>query len=304
MQTELNKFTQKTRKYFRRKNEKHTSLHSFFISCYRIYCSLTGFLHVLPDFYILGAEKCGTSSLYQYLIDHPCVEPCISKEPRYFSNYFDRGVNWYKIGFPFKFHKFIKKYIFKKAFMTGEATVRYLDHPHTPRRIKKLTPNAKFIILLRDPVDRAYSQYSYSVYGKHETLPFEDAIKKEKERITPEYEKIKKDENFSSDNYFYFSYLERGIYVDKLKHWMKIFPKEQFLILHSKDLFENTSDVFKQVLDFLGLPEWYPPKYKIRGIVNKMPPMQSSTRQELVEFFRPHNERLYKFLDINFHWDD
>ena len=73
---------------------------------------MTGFLHVLPDFYIIGTQKGGTSSLYEYLVGHPSIQPCYSKEPSYFDRYFERGLNWYKVYIPFIIHRFITTKIF------------------------------------------------------------------------------------------------------------------------------------------------------------------------------------------------
>ena len=287
-----------TRKSVRKKLQKHKTSHSFAISLHRKYCSMTGFLHVLPDFIILGTEKGGTSSLYRYLIQHPLINSSVTKEINYFNKYYDRGLNWYRVCFPFKFQKF-----FTKNFLTGEASVRYFDHPHAPERIKQLIPNVKFIILLRNPIDRAYSQHSMVVRGGNEKLTFEQAIKDEKDRTSNEYEKMITDKNYYSDTYFRHAYLNRGIYFDKLKRWMDVFPKEQFLIMHSKDFFDNPSKIYQKTLDFLNMPQFDLKNYDVQGRVNENPNIDSKLRKQLIEYFKPHNERLYQFLGRNFDWD-
>ena len=293
-----------TRKNMRKKLQKHKKSHSLAISLQRKYCSMTGFLHVLPDFIILGVEKGGTSSLYRYLIQHPSISPTITKEINYFNKYYDRGSNWYRVCFPFKFHKYFAQTLQKKNFLTGEASIRYFDHPHAPERIKQLIPNVKFIILLRNPIDRAYSQHSMIVRGRLEELTFEQAIKDEKERTSEEYEKMLKDKNYYSDNYFHYAYLNRGIYVDKLKRWMDVFPKEQFLIMQTKDFFDDPSKIYHKTLDFLNLPQFHLKKYdNIVGKINLNKPMDSKLRNQLIEYFKPHNEPLYQFLGKNFDWD-
>ena len=311
MQTKLNKFTQKTRKNIRSKLKKHSSTHSSLISLHRFYCNATGFLHVLPNYYIIGGQKCGTGSLYTYLLQHPNVQPAISKEPSYFDRYYDRGLNWYKICFPFGFHKTYYKKIKKQKFVTGEASVRYLDHPFTPKRLKKITPNAKFIILLRNPIDRAYSHYTMinnrgggnSPFG--DKLSFEEAIEKEEERIEGQLEKMLTDPNYYSDIYFRHSYLQRGIYVDKLERWFSVFPKEHFLIIQSEEFFKNTAETYKQVLEFLDLSDFKLPEYKQIGKARyKQPKMNQNTRNELVEYFKPYNKRLYELLGRKFDWDE
>ena len=107
MQKRLNKFTYKCRRLVRKKLLLLPTIHKNVIKLHRMYCTLTGFLHVLPDFYIIGTVKGGTSSLYEYLVGHPSIQPCYSKEPSYFDRYFERGLNWYKVYFPFKIHRLI-----------------------------------------------------------------------------------------------------------------------------------------------------------------------------------------------------
>lgn len=294
----------KTRKSVRKKLQSHQMLQRFLVKLQRQYCSLTGFLHVLPDFFILGVEKGGTTSLYLYLIQHPSFHSAVTKEINYFNTYYNRGLDWYRVNFVFKWQKYFMKYFDKRDFITGEASVRYFEHPHTPERIKKMNPNSKFIILLRNPVDRAYSQYNMEVRGKYEQLSFEDAIKQEKDRIQGEFEKMQKDNNYYSEKYFHYAYLDRSIYVDKLKRWMKIFPKEQFLIIQSEDFLKNTSEVFNRTLKFLNLPQWKLKEYKQ---FNKSHPkeiqIEPNFRKQLVDFFKPHNEELFQFLGVNYHWD-
>jgi hypothetical protein len=304
MQAKLNRFTQQARKSVRKKVSNHESTHSGLISIHRLYCNLTGFLHVLPDYYIIGGQKCGTGSLYTYLNQHPNIQPSLSKEPSYYDRYFDRGLNWYKVFFPFKFHKFYYQKILKKKFVTGEASVRYLDHPFTPKRLKDVSPNAKFIVLLRNPIDRAYSQYTRVSGTKRDSLSFEDAIGKENERTEHDYQKMISDEYYWPADFFRLSYLSRGIYVDKLKRWMEIFPKERFLILQSEEFFKNTSEVYKQVIEFLGLPKHELKEYRQIGKAKyKQEKMKPETRKKLIEYFKPHNQELYKFLGIEFDWD-
>jgi len=297
-------FSIETRKSVRKKLQKHKTSNSLAISIHRKYCSMTGFMHTLPDFLILGVEKGGTSSLYNYLLQHPSVFSASTKEINYFNKYYDRGLDWYRVCFPFKFNKSFTKNLLQKNFLTGEASVRYFDYPHAPERIKQVLPSLKFIILLRNPVDRAYSQHSMVSRGGNEKLTFEQAIQCENDRTEKEYEKMKNDKNYYSDLYFRHAYLERGIYVDRLKRWMNIFPKKQFLILDSKDFFENPSMIYLKTLEFLNLPKIELKKYEVRGRKNENSKIDPNLREQLIEFFRPHNKRLYEFLGVNYHWDD
>jgi hypothetical protein len=109
-------------------------------------------------------------------------------------------------------------------------------------------------------------------------------------------------EAYSGFNYRHYSYLARGVYVDQLKHWMTMFPKEQLLILRSEDLRVDPSGVLKQVLKFLDLPAWEPKVQNNYGQA-EYPKMDSGVRARLLEYFQPHNQRLYEFAGRNFGWD-
>ena len=292
-----------SRKKIRQHISKYPHFHDAVKRIHRIYCKLTGNFHVLPDFYIIGTEKGGTSSLYGYLVQHPDIYSAVTKEINFFGRYYLRGINWYKVNFPSKFQKFFREKILRKKFLTGEASVRYLDHPHAAYRIKETTPNAKFIILLRNPVNRAYSQHSMIVRGGHENLSFEEAVEKESIRTKVEFEKMKKDPSYYSNSFFRYSYLSRGIYVNSLKLWMSIFPKENFLILNSEEFFKNPSKIFNRTLDFLNVKNIDLDEYKVFRAQNKNPPMNQTLREKLEQFFIPHNQKLYDFLKIDFGWE-
>jgi len=299
----FNRFIYKKKTILRHKLEKYPKLQKIVTSIYLKYCNATGFLHTTPDFYIIGFAKCGTTSLFEYLISHPNIHPPKGKEIDFFDRLYSRGINWYKVGFPFKIQKFFDTVFLRKKFLTGEATPRYIEHPHAINRIKEITPNAKFIILLRNPIDRAFSQHNMNVKNDYEINNFSDALKEEPRRIANRIEKMSNDVSYYSWNFDLYAYLEHGIYVDKIKRWMEVFPKEQFFIIQSEEFLKNPSKIYNDVLEFLGLANWEPKEfvlYKKREYKEKM---NSDLRNELVEYFKPHNKRLYDFLGKSFDWD-
>ena len=261
----------------------------------------TGHLRLLPNFVIIGAQRCGTTSLYNYLVKHPCVAPAFQKEVHFFDNQFSKGVDWYRAHFPL--YKDRAEKTCKKSFVTGETSPYYIFHPHVPKRILETLPRVKLIALLRNPVDRAYSHYHQSVRRGIETLSFNDAIEREGERLHGEIRKILEDEKYHNVNHQRYSYLSRGIYVDQLKIWMRLFPKEQILILKSEDLFNDPPRIFKRVLEFLNLPNWELKEYKKYNL-GYYPKMNANTRKRLIDYFEPHNQRLYEFLAVNFGWEN
>src|SRR5437879_9845243 len=137
----------------------------------KLYRGTTNWIRLLPDFIIIGTQRGGTTSLYSYLASHPSVGPASTKEVHFFDNKYTKGLAWYRAHFPSAIEKYYAEHIQKRKFITGESSPYYLFHPHVPKRVAKDVPHAKFIVLLRNPVDRAYSQYNHAVDGGRETVP-------------------------------------------------------------------------------------------------------------------------------------
>jgi hypothetical protein len=233
----------------------------------------------MPDFLIIGAKKCGTTFLYDLMSQHPYVEPAAKKELHYFDIFTDEeSAEWYRRCFPPPRWKDGRRTI------TGEATP-YLDKHRVPERVAKVLPQAQLIVLLRNPVDRAYSDYQQASRKGRETRTFEEAIEAEKAQL-PTSSK----------------YLSRSTYVDHLLRWSKYFGDEQMLVLKSEALFERTQDTMERVLDFLDLPNWEPDASEKRNRGKYEQEMHPATRQQLEEYFEPHNEKLYEHLGVEFEW--
>ena len=250
----------------------------------------------LPDFVIIGAQKCGTTYFYHLLSQHPYVEPAAKKELHFFNDLFEEGVDWYRRCFPQPRLKDGRRTI------TGEATPSYLSHPHAARRMAEVIPHARLIALLRNPVDRAYSHYQFGVRRGFERLAFEEAIEAEESRLRDERDKVLEDEHHISFNLERFSYLARGVYVDQLLRCSEFFDREQMLVLKSEDFFERPRDTFELVLNFLDLPDWEPETWKRDRKSKYEQKMDPATRRRLEEYFEPHNKRLYDYLGTDFGW--
>src|SRR5436305_9139790 len=193
----------------------------------QVYRAMTNRIRVLPDFLIIGGQRCGTSSLYYYLTEHPGIISASTKETHFFDESFSKGIEWYRAQFPSSFQKMYVTNVLKRDFLTGEGTPYYILYPHAPRRTFATVPQVKLIALLRNPVERAHSQYWIEVKAGFETLSFVEAIKTEQERIAGELEKMLQDENYYGHSYRYFSYITRGIYVDQIQNLLRYSPKEQ-----------------------------------------------------------------------------
>ena len=268
----------------------------------RVVYTTTGSSHILPDFLIIGAARSGTTSLYEYLTQHPSIIPGVGKEVYFFDKKYSNGVNWYKSFFPTKISKAKLEKKQNTLCLTGEATPRYLHYPYAPKRVHQLLPKVKLIVLLRNPIDRAYSHYQMEYNTGNEDLSFEKAIEQEENRISNDMKKMENDETFYSVYFYRKSYLTRGIYLDQLKRWYKYFPKEQFLILKSEDLYSDPSKIYREVLSFLGLPKHDLNSFEAHRM-RKYSSIDPKTREKLSKHFRPYNEQLYQLLGRNFGWE-
>lgn len=260
---------------------------------------------MLPSFIIIGAQRCGTTSLFNYIIQHPSVKKPLYKEIHFFDNYYgayNLGFSWYRGHFPFNIFSHLKTNTQNPRFITGEATPYYMFHPLCPLRIKEALPDVKLIAILRNPVERAYSHYQHSVREGYETMSFKEALEKETARLKSEREKILSIPDYYSFNHNRYSYLSRGIYINQLQNWRKYFPKEQILILRSEDLFYDLSTIYNRLLEFIGLSQ-YALKRQINYNVGDYPPMAPSLKARLVEFFKPHNKKLYEYLAWDLEWE-
>jgi hypothetical protein len=247
-----------------------------------------------PDFIIIGAQKSGTTSLYRYLAEHPRIVPASEKQVDFFAHDdYRRGTEWYLSHFPER----------EPGVLTGEASPYYMFHPHAPKRIFRFDPGVKLIAILRNPVDRTYSHYQHQVRNWREPLPFEEALAKEEERIEGELRRMLQDENYYSKVHRRHSYLARSRYVEQLENWYALFPREQVLVLNSEAMFEDPEPVLDGAASFLGLSPLKLETYNRYMPGSYWKEMRPGTRRMLVDYFRPHNRRLYELLGVEYPWD-
>jgi hypothetical protein len=257
---------------------------------------------VLPEFVIIGVHKGGTTSLYDYLAGHPQVVPAFEKEIHYFDSRWDGRVESYRASFPNAARmRFVERR--HGQAVTGEASPYYISHPHVPRRVAELVPDARLILLLRNPVDRTISAFHHN---RRRTLnePLDSlaaAIDRELNELSDEQQRLIADEEYPDFEYAWHCYLARGVYVDQLRWWHECFPREQVLVLQSERLGEHPAEVFDEVRRFIGLAEWSPPVFA-RLNANTYDDVDPAVRRRLEEYFAPHNERLYAYLGERYDW--
>lgn len=253
----------------------------------------------LPDFLIVGTAKGGTTSFFNYLIQHPQIESPLKKEIHFFDRHFHKGINWYKMHFPVSGNTDSPH----KRFITGEATPYYISHPLTAMRIKSVIPDVKLIVLLRNPVDRAYSNYKHMVRMGFEKETFEKAIELENSRTQGESEKIIILGNYYSFKHHHYSYLKRSHYYDELVPWLNIFKRDQILIIQSEALYSNPEPIYKKTLEYLGVEVILPENFSKFNSGGDYQPLAEPLRSQLIEYFKPHNHKLFELIGTTYNWE-
>lgn len=260
---------------------------------------ITSSLRPLPDFLVIGAQRCGTTSFYEALAQHPSVRPSAVKEVHFFDVRAAQGPAWYRAQFPIAGLRPDGK----RTWLTGEATPYYLFHPKVPRRALALLPEVRAIALLRDPVDRAWSHYRREVRLGNETLGFEEAIGCEEERLAEEARAFPDaDRRYAAPHHRFHSYLARGRYAEQLERWLSEIPSERLLVLRSEDLYADPDGVLGEATAFLGLAAFARATLSHLQAGPEREALEPGLRARLEAYFAPHNARLYRLLGRDLGW--
>lgn len=190
------------------------------------------------DFIICGAQKSGTTALYEYLKEHPEICMPLQKELHFFDkeSHFSRDkpdyTEYHNLFFPRPPNRLL-----------GEATPIYMYWQSAPRRIRDYNRHMKLIVLLRNPIERAFSHWNMERSRVAESLSFEEALQQEDARCKaalPEQHRV-------------YSYVDRGFYLLQLKRLWRYFPQDQILVLKAEDLKNEPQPVLGQIWNFLGV---------------------------------------------------
>ncbi|MEZ5219332.1 MAG: sulfotransferase [Ilumatobacteraceae bacterium] len=186
----------------------------------------------------------------------------------------------------------------------GEASPYYVFHPLALERIAADLPNVKLVLLLRDPVERTISHHKHEVRRGNETLSLTEALAEEDARLAGEDEAIVAGApNHHSIPHQFWSYQARSRYDEQVARLQKLFPRDRYLVVQSERLFERPQEVLPGLVDFLGVPAWTPDDFPQKN-ATPVGGVDPAVRAELVDRFRPHNERLYELLGERFDWQE
>lgn len=235
---------------------------------------------------------------------HPAVfGSLMHEEVHYFDTRYSRGLGWYRSHFPLSARaRRSAAGADGPSPMAFESSPYYMFHPIASARIARDLPGVKLLVLLRDPVERAYSGHAHEVAHGFETEPFEQALELEPLRLNGEAERIIADTGYNSFSHQHHSYRARGQYVEQLERLAELFGRERIHVIDSGDFFTDPETVYDGVLAFLGLPGCgYHPLFKRRN-ARPRSPMSATLRRALEEHYRPYDERLAAWLGHEPSW--
>jgi hypothetical protein len=298
-----------------------------------------------PEFMLVGGMKCGSTSFARYLSAHPQVRHSGPKEPHYWS--------WHR--FPARYQDF---FVNESPILdpgpgqcvSGEFSTSSLIHPLVPRRVQANLPGLKILVLLRNPVDRAYSHFIMSKRaGLEQECSFGAIVRREIDEVpgllaahergflsidgeakscyssvdgTPirvakhaqGWPERRLRDDLDLRDFYYQSYVFRSIYHDQLHRWLRLFPRQQFMIIQSERFFENEADTMNEVVEFLGIDSfefqeadqlqrsWDAGASNASQIPQDYAPMDNAIHRVLTDFFEPYNQQLYRLIDEDFDW--
>jgi Sulfotransferase domain len=263
---------------------------------------LTHQARMLPGFLIVGGQRCGTTSMYRALSQHPVVlKAVLHKGVHYFDENYGRGIGWYQAHFPLRAHARWSGRSAAAAGVTFESSPYYMFHPLAAQRICRDLPGVKLLVLIRDPVERAYSAHAHELGRGYETEPFERALELEPARLQGEAERMAADPAYLSYSHQHHAYRARGQYVEQLERLEQSFGRDRIHVVDSSAFWADPKPYFDAAQDFLGLPHCGDIAFD-RHNARPRAPMSETLRNELNEHFRPYDELLAHWLGEKPSW--
>lgn len=260
----------------------------------------TATLRLQPAFLVVGAQRCGTTTLYRLLSEHPAVvRPLWQKGIGYFDLEYGKSAAWYRGHFPLK--PIARRRTQPYEPVTFESSGYYMYHPLAPERIGRDLPGVRLIAMLRDPVERAYSAWKHESGRGFEDEPFERALDLEDERLSGEEDRMRADPAYQSFHHRHHSYVHRGLYAQQVTALQSAVGVDRVRVVDANRFFADPYDSFAELLEWLGLPPWRPPHV---GQLNARPsaPLDPRMQQRLSDRFERADLELARLLGRDPSW--
>jgi hypothetical protein len=256
---------------------------------------------MLPSVVVVGAQRCGTTTLYRLLRDHPqVVRPAFRKGIGYFDLEFERGERWYRGHFPVERVAAVRT-VRHGPPVTFEISGYYLFHPLAAERMAASLPGVRVVAMVRDPCERAYSAYRHEYARGFEHETFEDALDLEPQRLAGEVERMVADPTYRSHSHRHHAYVGRSQYAPQLQRMAAAVGRDRVLTLDADRFFADPGREFAHLVDWLGLTPWTPSDV---GVFNARPgkPMSPALRRRLMTSFEESDSQMHEFLGREPSW--
>jgi hypothetical protein len=265
---------------------------------------LTAGGRMLPSFLISGAQRCGTTSMYRALAQHPLLlKPVLHKGVHYFDVAYWRGLSWYQAHFPLRVGAALLAHRYGVQAQAFESSPYYLFHPLARERIAVDLPGVKLIVLVRDPVERACSAHAHELARGYETEShFEYAIELEARRLAGAEELLRESPYALHHSHRHHAYLARGRYADQLDRLEPLIGQDRILVLDSHRFFREPEQAYDRVLEFLGVPHLGYPAFERHNGRSLPRPVPRVLGQTLRDHFEPYDARLVRWLGEEPSW--
>ena len=259
-------------------------------------------LRATPGLLIAGGQRCGTTSMYKALVQQPTIfRPVWRKGVHYFDVSFDHDLDWYRGHFPLQAQLERSGRKHGTNALCFESSPYYLFHPLAGERIAATLPEVKMLILVRDPVERAYSAHAHELARGFETLPFEAALEAEAGRLEGEEQRLRDDPAYESLAHRHQAYRQRGEYAPQIEKMASLLGREQVKVVDSHRFFETPGEAYAEVLEWL---EVKPVRSAVFDKYNGRPrlEMPDHVRRALTAHFEPFDEQLTPWLGHEPSW--
>lgn len=259
-------------------------------------------LRALPGLLIAGGQRCGTTSMYKALVQQPTIfRPVWRKGVHYFDVGFDHDLDWYRGHFPMQAQLEWSRRRHGTRALCFESSPYYLFHPLAGERIAASLPDVKMLILVRDPVERAYSAHAHELARGFESLSFEAALEAEAERLEGEEQRLRAEPTYESIAHRHQAYRQRGEYAPQVAKMAALLSPERVKVVDSHRFFETPDGVYAEVLDWLGVQ---PVRTAVFDRYNGRPrlEMPAHVRRTLDEHFVSFDEQLTPWLGAEPSW--
>ena len=257
-----------------------------------------------PDFVIVGAQRCGTTSLFRALANHRAIMPNVinAKGIHYFDTSYHKSAEWYMAHFASQAERDKHAESVGHKAVVGEASPYYLYHPAGAERMAQTIPDAKLVVLLRNPVKRAISHHLHMVWEGHEPVKdINEALDLEAERLEGIEQRLVAERSFVSRPHQHFSYMARGHYASQLERLFTHFKRENVLVMSAEKLISDSKSGLATIQSFIGLEPDPAIDLEKRNASAKFEP-QPETLKRLADEFAESNKRLSEIVDIEIPW--